>query len=449
MANRLKLDFSLQYNDERADFLEHYLEDEMFQERPPTEEELEMMGNYVLWGKNRKTGLNAKQEGLVSLASRNKDWDNDGKCESLEALMESPAFNEATLNTLDAPQIKVKREVFSREEALANCPDYLKESYVKLFAAIDELDLKISYYEIQHGRRIKEPRTELLNKFDDTQKAAFQELVTHWNQFMYLKQRHQLVEMRRQQYTWKDSYKPQMMPSITAYTSESIVPVDFDAGIEVLPLGTFNKSKAATLIFKEWNSLNPTTYSPAALKIVSDFYWQKQKYQPTGQQLFLDFRNLEHVYQMFQVFYELDNAKEEDRLENHTLYLLRALEYYINAADLSEIQRAILDMKIKKVKNADIAFAINKQFKKSYTPNYISTIFRQRIIPKINEAAEYHNKIIGNLFFPEEFKTCTCCGRILLKDTDNFTRKTRSRDGYTTRCKKCEKTARNKDKEDI
>ena len=99
-------------------------------------------------------------------------------------------------------------------------------------------------------------------------------------------------------------------------------------------------------------------------------------------------------------------------------------------------------MKLNKEKNTDIAEKINKKWKKTYTPNYISTIFRQRIIPKINEAARYHEKIIGNVFFEEEFKTCTACGRTLLRDTDNFTRKTRSKDGFTSRCKICEKKAR-------
>jgi len=101
-------------------------------------------------------------------------------------------------------------------------------------------------------------------------------------------------------------------------------------------------------------------------------------------------------------------------------------------------------MKLEKKKNSDIAYDINKKYGKAYTANYISTIFRQRIIPKINEAAEYHVKIIENLCFPEEFKTCSCCGKTLLRDPINFTRKTRSKDGFTARCKKCEKLARSK-----
>jgi hypothetical protein len=105
-------------------------------------------------------------------------------------------------------------------------------------------------------------------------------------------------------------------------------------------------------------------------------------------------------------------------------------------------------MKIRKVKNIDIADIINKKWGKSYTANYISTIFRQRIIPKINEAAAYHLKLVSNVFFEEEFKTCTGCKQIMLRDTDNFTRKARSKDGFTARCKKCEKASRNKTKGD-
>ena len=145
---------------------------------------------------------------------------------------------------------------------------------------------------------------------------------------------------------------------------------------------------------------------------------------------------------MFQLFFELDSAAADAEMESNLPALMETLRFYTEQAELSEIQREILDMKLRKVKNTDIAIEINKKWKKTYTPNYISTIFRQRIIPKINEAAAYHEKLVSNVFFEEEFKTCTGCGRTLLRDADNFTRKTRSKDGFTTRCKKCEKEAR-------
>ena len=104
-------------------------------------------------------------------------------------------------------------------------------------------------------------------------------------------------------------------------------------------------------------------------------------------------------------------------------------------------------LKIKKKTNNEIQKYINKKYQKSYTINYISTIFRQKIIPSICEAVEYHQEIIGNLFFEENFKKCSMCGKELLLSKYNFIKKSRSKDGYSNRCKICEKEERKRKKE--
>lgn len=444
--NRLKLDFSLQYRNERSTFLNTYLTQPQFISRPPTEEELETMGNYILWGKDRSTGLNAKQDGSVQLSSRSGDWDTDSKYESLDALLESPTFNEASLVQIDTPLLKNKKEVFSREDALAQCPDDMRPIFEDLFRQIDILDLKINYYDLLHGKRIKPPREDLVDKFDLAERNKFQEQVTHWNQFQYLKRRHELIELRRQQYTLRDAFAPILVQQGITPIQFAPDETDWDAGIEVLPLGIWNKNAAARLVFQDVDQLVPQNFTEQELKIIYDIYWKKKKYVQQENVQYFDFRELEHVYNIFQLYYELDlTDEEEDELyDQNTGGLMRALKFYVKMADLNEVQREILDMKLKKRKNSDIAYDINHKWKKAYTANYISTIFRQRIIPKINEAAAYHEKIIENLCFPEEFKTCTCCGRTLLKDSINFTKKSRSKDGFTARCKRCEKQARTK-----
>ena len=446
-TNRLKLDFSLTYRDERKAFLDIYLLEPQFTQKPPTEEECETMGNYLLWGKDRNTGLNAKQDGSVQLTSKHSDWDAESsKVESLDALMESPTFNEASLLDITAPILKTKKEVFSRDEALARCPDHLQQTFRDLFRHIDTIDLKINYYELQHGRRLNPPREQLLRKFSEEEQCAFQEAVTHWNQFMYLKQRHELVELRRQQYTLRDSYAPLIVNNGYSPVNVDIPETDWDVGIEVLPLGIFGKNETAQLLYQDFDNLIPANFNEEQLRAIYEVYWSKKNYVPHGNNRYFDFRELEHVYNIFGLYYELDITDEEDekRYDQNTGGLMRALKYYIKMADLSEVQQEILDMKLRKIKNSDIAYEINHKWKKSYTDNYISTIFRQRIIPKINEAAKYHVKIIENLCFPEEFKVCSCCGKTLLRDPMNFTRKTRSKDGFTARCKKCEKAARSK-----
>lgn len=158
--------------------------------------------------------------------------------------------------------------------------------------------------------------------------------------------------------------------------------------------------------------------------------------------MWIDFRELEHVYQLLSFWTELhDAAKEADATSNLSA-LLKTLQFYIDQADLSDIHSEILDMKLRKVRNTDIAWHVNHKYNKTYTPNYISTIFRQRIIPRINEAAKEHEEIISNVFFPENFKVCLGCGANLLRSPENFTRKSRANDGFSARCKRCEKKTR-------
>lgn len=86
--NRLHLDFKLNTTEERNAFLQQYLLRPEFTERPPTEDELETMANYLLWGKDPITGLNAKQEGYIDIETKHGNWSKHADIESLEGLME-------------------------------------------------------------------------------------------------------------------------------------------------------------------------------------------------------------------------------------------------------------------------------------------------------------------------------------------------------------------------
>ena len=163
------------------------------------------MADYLLWGKDPVTGLNAKQSGL-DLQSKHKTWD-ESPVDSLDQLMEMPTFNEAALSALGTTQFRTKKETFSREEALAEASPIVRESFLNLFSEIDKLDFLIEQYELNHGKRTKPIRAELLRRFTEEELCTLRERVTHWNQYKYLKMRHQLVELRREQYTLRDSYK--------------------------------------------------------------------------------------------------------------------------------------------------------------------------------------------------------------------------------------------------
>lgn len=439
---RLRLDFSLATAQERREFLDSYLTTETFRIKSPTDEELELMGNYVLWGKNPTSGLSIEKEAGLTINTKHNTWNKDN-VESLDELLESPTFNEAALSTYSSTQFRKPKKHFSRQEALANCSPEMRQTFLDLFREIDRTELLINYYELLHGKRAKEPRAALLAAFTPEEQIALQQKVTHWTQYRYLNMRHALVQMRTEQYALRDSYRDTIFLVDNEVYQEPVTP-DFEAGIEVLPLGLLNKdSPTSHLLFREWPRLVPNNYTEKELSIISETLWQKKNFTPCHTQRWVDFREPEHVFQMLDFLSELEEtAAHAASAESNLPALIDTLHFYIDRADLTDIQLAVLEMKFDKKKNADIAATIRQKYGKRYTANYISTIFRKRIIPKICAAAAYHIELVSNIFFPEEFKTCSQCGDTMLRTPSNFMRKSRSNDGFSARCKKCEKAAR-------
>lgn len=129
-TSRLRLDWSLKYFDERNDFVREYLTtNEIFKSHPATPDELEMMANYILWGKMRETDAPLDDPESLGLPAKNGDWSKTKKTESLDALMEQPGFNEASFCTKNRPPLKIKRETISRSEIRKEAPEWLLEEF--------------------------------------------------------------------------------------------------------------------------------------------------------------------------------------------------------------------------------------------------------------------------------------------------------------------------------
>ena len=439
MKNRLKLNFELETARERADFIDSYI----VQFPDLTAAEAETIANYLLWGKT-KTG-----EALGADVELETKWTKKDSIDSLDSLLESQTFNDLQIHGLnEAPIYKKPRNVFSRSRVRSSAPEHILRVFEELWKVIDRTDLLINYYELKIGKRINPPREELLKRFDEEERARIEEEAQHLNLYSYLKQRHYLVEKRKEQFTLQDSY----MPTIGAFGKapshySPTLPI-FGENVEVLPLG-LNEGPTAELIFKE--NFDPAALSEKQLWAISKLIQKKIEGEQSEKKK-IDFRNTEAIYQLYLFEDELENQIEEEKEAHYTEGnlegLLKTLKFYESIADLTDIQREILKMKEKHMKNQDIAGYINKKYGKSYTANYISTIFKQKIIVKIVEAAALHRDTIENCFYEENFKTCSCCGKVLLLDGRNWVRKARSKDGFQNRCKICEREMRKKKKED-
>ena len=436
MGNRLKLDWKLESAVDRANFISSYIV--QFPDLTPSE--ASTIADYLLWGKDEQGVPIGKDTGLETR------WTKPNEAESLDAVLENPALSNAQLYALnDAVVLRKGRDVFSREEARKEAPEHLHKTFEDLWKLIDEIELEINLYEERTGKREKPPRDELINRFESDEVERIRARSQKLNQYGYLKLRHRIRELRTEQFTIRDSYRSTFNITQSVYSPKNNSFV-FDCDIQVLPLG-IKEGAVGKLIFDE--NFDPRALNEEQLRMVSELIWKKKNLDPNKQ--VFDFRELEAVYQLYLYREEFDERLEQVEvdhiIENNLENLIETLEFYESIADLTDIQREILRLKEKKDKNADIASYINKKYGKSYTANYISTIFKQKIIVKINEAVKLHQDTVENCFFVENFKQCTDCGRILLLDGRNWVKKTRSKDGFQSRCKRCEREARKKKKE--
>ncbi|MBR4155408.1 MAG: hypothetical protein IKU01_01715 [Bacteroidales bacterium] len=462
MKNRLNLDWALSTSTERSDFINEYVRGETFAKVPPTEEELETMGNYILWGKD-EDGLNVDQRKEVELPRRYATWTAQN-VDSLDEKIECPTFIEGTIQKIgEVPQTRKVKETFSRKKTRESAPDHLLAVFEELWERIDYIELCINLYEERTGKREKPPRDSLLQRFSEEDIEKVRKKTSTFGQYKYLKLKHLLVELRKEQYTLRDSFLEgicrRTLPETSAGTQEIEEEVSFfkeidvfEEEVPVFPLGLIGEENEG--FWRKREELVPRNFGEEELLYFSKIFWKKKaeenavkEERAAGHQEFrrwFDFRDLEMVYQLLLEYQELE--KEGQRLLRNTSRLIQTFFYYAAEANLTEIQREILQLKMDKEKNQDIARLINRKYGKSYTANYISTIFRQKIIPEINGAAALHVQIVQSLPFEEEFKTCSKCGRVLLRDPVNFVRKSRAKDGLSSRCKMCDKLEREKNK---
>lgn len=436
--NRLNLDWSLNLRQERKEFIDRYLDTITF---TPNEDELCTMANYILWGKEtgaEKDGhARIKQEGLY-IETRSKDWTDD-RAVSLEGLLETPGFSE---NEFARPTYKKTRSTFSREEARRLASPQILAALEELWHQIDSTELIISFYELDHGKRKTPIRQELLNRFNETDLDAFRTRATTLKQYSYLRLKHQLVELRTQQYTYQDSYKQTVFskPSNNSIYYKPEEPVEFGDEIPVLPLGI--KSTAAVLkkLFNEERFPAPEDFTEAELEEVSLILWNP----PHSTQDAFDFTNKEHLYEFYSFYTVLEEKVHDEELDKTSslVQFLNTARVYRSLAQLEPLHSDLLDWKIQKKSNQEIQALIKEKYNHTYQINYISTLYC-KTLEKIAETAKFHKEVCENLFFPENFKKCKDCGRSLLLTERDWVKRARSRDGFSPRCKHCEKIKRN------
>lgn len=398
----VKLDFTLNTSEERKNFVEEYLKNNNNGENfSPSE--LETIANYILYGKD-PDGTSIVDRKEVEIDTKYSSYKKK-KPESLDELMESPTFDEHTFSDMTKKnRYKVIKPKIDREKD-------------KDIPGIQELWEVIDYW--QHlldvaAGKVNDPSAKKLTPLE------------------VYKAKHFVIELRREQFYLKDRVKPTILMYKTnirkSYLeADSGIPWDFEnSDFAIAPLGTITANS------KRFYS--PREYSGP------DYSYNKSS------RFILDFRKPEHIYFMLENYEDLA-VSAVNKPDSTVKLILNTLDFYIDLAKLNEQKKVILNCKKKKIQNEAIKNRLEKEFGLTYSANYISTIWKQKICGEIADAARLHYDYFINRENPFAWKKCNQCGKIKLKDTREFMRKSRSSDGLANRCKECDKENRNKEKQ--
>ncbi len=392
---KFKLDFSIVLAADRKKLVDTINLEEL------TQKELDLCADYILYGKD-PDGYSAVEKKEVKMEPKYNSYASKNKVVSLNELMENPAFDENRLSELVCRNKPKKIAPTIDREKLKDIKG-MKE----LWETIDHLQEII---DVNIGK--KEDPTGKIPQLTDTQIYNY---------------KHQLIDIRRQQYYLMDSVFPtfQSKRQETHFFQSA---AETHLSVNFLPRGLMNKE----------NDL----YFAAPRKCIDEIRFDEEIEDrfPT-----VDFRNTEHLEKLILHYYDL--AAMVEKIPDSPIHnLLYTLDFYIQKANLTPKQRLLLEERQKGNKVIDIAETVVKNFGGKLCADYLSTVWK-RTLKLISAAVSFNMREQDKKQNDECWKICKGCGRELLIDGFNFTKKNANPDGFNNKCKICEKDMRLKREE--
>ena len=394
---KFKLDFTIESSKDRLEAIKTIPLETL------TKKELETVTNYVLYGKD-EDGTSIVQRKEIQIKTKFNSFNKDkDKVTSLDALMESPTFDESI--------IKRDKTIYKKPK-----PEINKEKVKDILGMQelwDSIDKLVNIYEQNTGKKERQEGTPVLDQ----------------TQLYYLQ--HQIIDLRNQQYILKDIKFPTFFGKKNKAEYHGSL-VEGQLNFPILPRGIFKEEH--DIQFEE-----PYRITGVAAQCIEN----EEEILNSGKP-YLDFRNKEHLYQLIQYYGDL-KAYVEYQPDSPIHNLLWTLDFYIEKANLSDQQRLIVEDKKFRYQNKEIRVHLERELGISHRENYISTIWN-KAIDLIIEALELNYDEYLCKDYKKAWKRCNKCGKLLLRDPRNFVRKSKAADGLTGRCKKCDKEVRQEKK---
>lgn len=384
----------------------------------PSNSDLELMANYILYGKDENnTNAIQRKETYEEKKRYNSFKKASEKVESLDAIMDNPMMDQIGFKAMDEKYVykkikpSIKRPKFNKEGQLTDPGDSQIPGMEQLWESIDRLQ-------------------KIINIADGKIPPDENPIIT--DSYKLYKMRHQLIELRRDQYYLKDLFAPTIKFLNCKPSSPQLIDWDNDSFYWI--------SK------EEWEKKINSSYIKLS-KNPNDYEWREDgMVKWVVRRHTFDWENPTHIK------YLIDNYSAiwqmaYDQPYSDARILIMDFDRYQTMADLSPLRQHILNRKIDKWTYLNILRELDKEWNIQYNENHICTIVTTEIPQKIAKIARRNRLLLETPI--EERKTCTICKKALPKDYLFFGKNSGRRDGFSSSCKECEKKRRIKRGEQV
>lgn len=385
----------------------------------PPANELELMANYILFGKDEE-GYNAPQRGEIILGQTryNSYRRKDDKLLSLDAILENPLTDQQQL------QDAHKKSPYPKHKPSIARPKYDKKTgemidpgdsdipgMTELWQSIDRIERWIAVLD----GKIAPAENDLL--FDDS--------------YRLYRLRHSLIDLRRHQYYLKDCYKPTLHFLAIDHPKPQFIDWTGDA--------------AYWITYEEWQRRTSTALLHTVSRDIADY---ETRTNPLTNQLEVHWIVRRHTFNwedpahVRALINNYDSLYDYvyDKLDTYSRTLIFDFERYREMANFTEVRNFLLDKKIAHTPYEQILQELQEKFGLRYNENHLSTILVKEIPQRIAATAQKYRLILETP--EEEKKQCYHCGAKLPRTTLFFARNRSRKDGFSSSCKECERLMR-------
>ena len=408
------LDFTLERDTERTQFIADTL-DRL--EKDPSPTELEQMATYILYGKD-ENGLSSIRRGETY--NNNKRYNSyktlDDKVVSYDELMESPGSDEQAFR--DA----YTRDVYKKQKPAISRPKYDKKTGELIdigdadIPGMVELWERLDHYEkwlrILQG---KEPPDENFLIFEDD--------------YRLYRLKHNLIDMRRQQYYLKDAYKPEIHFQKLDHPKAQFY--DWDG------------QSAYWIPYDKWEYRVTHSYTHTVSRNIADY---EVRETPNGKEVKwvvcehnFDWTNYKHVRALINQYQNLKEALNE-KLDTYGRTLIWDLERYIEMTNFPPLRMAVLQGRLDQKPCEQICADLEHDFGVTYSTYYLSSLISNEI-PKTIATTALRWKLLVETP-KDQLKVCNKCGRALPRHPLFYTKNNGRKDGLQSSCRECERQRR-------